>query len=129
MGKTALELSPQERKAYRPADAIRRRKLQNQEVLAARREEAWRVANQAAELLKKDFGPTRVVVFGSLAHDDWFTQWSDIDLAAWGIAPSRFYQAVAAVTGISSDNNVDLVDPEACTAGLRKAIERDGIKL
>jgi predicted nucleotidyltransferase len=129
MGKTALELSPQEQKAYRPADAIRRRKLQNQEALAARREEAWHVANQAVEILKKDFGATRVVVFGSLAHEDWFTQWSDIDLAAWGIAPSQFYQAVAAVTGVSSDINVDLVDPDACTSGLRKAIEHDGIEL
>ena len=40
-------------------------------------------------------------MFGSLVHDAWFTPWSDIDLAAWGISPERFYGAVAAITGLS----------------------------
>jgi hypothetical protein len=26
-------------------------------------------------------------VFGSLVHEEWFTRWSDVDIAAWDINP------------------------------------------
>ena len=32
-----------------------------------------------------------------------YSVWSDIDLAAWGIPPERFFAAVAAMTGLSAD--------------------------
>ena len=70
--------------------------------LQRRRRQAWRVARQAAELLRNQYDADKVVVFGSLVRDDWFTPWSDIDLAAWGIPPDRFYGAVAAVMGLSA---------------------------
>ena len=129
MGKTALELSHEERRSFRPAEAIQLRKMDLQGVKAARRDKAWQAAFQAADLLKKEFGASRVVVFGSLAHEDWFTPWSDLDLAAWGIAPSQFYRAVAAVINIASGIDIDLVDLEGCSTGLRDAIEREGIEL
>jgi predicted nucleotidyltransferase len=129
MGKTALELSPEEWRAFQPAEAIRRRKMDRKGVTAARRDNAWRAAQHAAELLKNEFGASRVVVFGSLAYEDGFTPWSDLDLAAWGIEPSQFYRAVAAVTGVSSEIKIDLVDPESCKPRLRETIEREGIEL
>jgi predicted nucleotidyltransferase len=64
-----------------------------------------------------------------LAHDAWFTLWSDIDLAAWGIPPERFYDAVAAITGLSPAFRIDLVDPDACRSALRATVEREGIEL
>lgn len=103
--------------------------MDRQRETAVRRDEAWRAAGQAAEILKNKFGASRVVVFGSLTHEEWFTPWSDLDLAAWGIAPSQFYRAVAAVTEISPRIAIDLVDPESCKAGLRETIEREGIEL
>jgi predicted nucleotidyltransferase len=87
------------------------------------------VARRAAKLLRRNFGASRVVVFGSLAHRAWFTPWSDIDLAAWGIPADRFYSAVAAVTGLSSDFKVDLVDPEDCRPSLRQTLDRERIEL
>jgi predicted nucleotidyltransferase len=129
MGKTALELSPEERRSFHPAREIRRRKIDRHKEIAARRDMAWRVARQAAELLKTEFGASRVVVFGSLAYQDGFTPWSDLDLAVWGIAPSQFYRAVAAVTGVSFEIKIDLVDPESCIPRLRETIEREGIEL
>jgi predicted nucleotidyltransferase len=60
------------------------------------------VAQKVAHLLRQKFGATRVVAFGSLAHRKWFSQWSDIDLAAWGISAYEFYRAVADVTELSS---------------------------
>lgn len=70
-----------------------------------------------------------MVVFDSLAYEDGFTPWSDLDLAAWGIEPSQFYRAVAAVTGQISEIKIDLVDPESCQPRLRQIIEQEGIEL
>jgi predicted nucleotidyltransferase len=58
--------------------------------VSRRREDAWRVARIASEMLKKQFGATRVAAFGSLASKKAFTKWSDIDLAVWGIAPEQY---------------------------------------
>lgn len=76
MGRTALALTPEEWRAYRPV--VRTDKVEVEE----RWEQAWEVARAAARLLREQLGATRVVVFGSLAHRAWFTPWSDIDLAA-----------------------------------------------
>jgi len=129
MGKTILELTPEERQSFQLAEAIRRRKMDCQEVIAARREKAWRAARRAVKLLKNEFGAARVVVFGSLIHEDEFTPWSDLDLAAWGITSSHFYRAIATMTAVSSEIEIDLIDPESCSPRLRKTIEQEGIEL
>ena len=71
----------------------------------------------------------RVLLFGSAVRQNWFTPWSDIDLAAWGIPAERFYTAVAAVTELNAEIQLDLVDAEHCSPVLRSIIERDGLKL
>ncbi|GAW93080.1 nucleotidyl transferase domain-containing protein [Calderihabitans maritimus] len=97
--------------------------------LSERYTRAWKLARKAADLLKKSYGASKVVVFGSLVHDAWFTSWSDIDLAAWGIPDDRFYSAVAAVTGMSEEFKIDLIDAETCGTSLRKSIEKEGVEL
>lgn len=124
MGKTALELSPSEWKAYKPAKTYH-----ESPDIAARKERGWNLAREAANLLKEKFGAEQVVVFGSLAQETGFTDWSDIDLAAWGIPPQRYYAAVAAVTGLSPEFKIDLIDPTTCRSGLQEVIERDGVPL
>lgn len=97
--------------------------------LTRRYQEAWELAKKAAILLKKSFGAKKVVVFGSLAKRSWFTRWSDVDLAAWGVPNDKFYAAVGAVTGLTTDFKVDLVDAGACRDSLSKSIEVDGIEI
>jgi len=123
MTRTALTLTAEEWRAYRPGVEL------DEEQFAGRWERAWEVARTAAGLLRRKFGATRVMAFGSLAHRAWFTPWSDIDLAAWGIPLDVFYRAVAAVTGINAEFEVDLLDPEDCRSALRQVIEREGIDL
>jgi len=94
-----------------------------------RRERAWDLARQAAELLKCDFGVTRVVVFGSLTQEDCFTEWSDVDLAAWGLTPKNWLKAIGAVNRLSDEIELNLVDVECCSPGLLAAIEREGVPL
>lgn len=125
MAKTALELTPEELREYslRPR---RRPNLAEKKRLMAR---AMRQARRAAELLKREFGATRVVLFGSLAHRLWFTPWSDIDLAVWGIAPGEFYRAAGTVLEMTNDFKIDIVDPETCRPSVCAEIEEDGIDL
>ena len=116
--------------AYRPGEVDERAEpLDRAPVAEARRQAAWCVARQAAQILYDRFGASKVLVFGSLSQGGAFTRWSDIDLAAWGIPADRFYQAVAAVTGLSADFKVDLIDPETCRPAIRDVLTREGVAL
>ena len=127
MGKTARELSIDELRTYRPLQALEA--FQKDPAVAERRERAWKVAQAAAELLKTGYGATRVVVFGSLAQKTPFTPWSDIDLAAWGIKPEKYFSEAgdAMDMGLDSGIKVDLVDPQDCSKEFQADIEVDGI--
>lgn len=129
MAKTALELSREEWKRYNPSIGLERSLRGVSADIEDRKNEAWRVARKAANLLRKDFGSERVFVFGSLANDIGFNYWSDIDLATVGIAPELFYSAVAAVNGLSPRFKVDLVDVNDCRLGLKKVIEEEGFEI
>ena len=96
-----LPISAEEMKRYKRTararwqDEGKRREMQ--------RERAWQLATQAAALLKTEYGVQRVVVFGSLTHVDRFTLWSDVELAAWGLTPTNWLHAIAAVRELSRD--------------------------
>jgi len=126
MAKTALDLTPEELSSYRPGRMSRESDVME---IGKRWDQGWDVARKAAHLLRERFGANRIVAFGSLVHRDWFNPRSDIDLVAWGIPADQFYRAVAAVTGISPDFEVNLADPDDCGLLVRKAIEREGIDL
>jgi len=127
--RTAQDLPPEEWKTYRPIPAILQRQSATQSQLERRRKRAMRVGRQAATLLRNEFDAGKVVLFGSLAIPGNFTLWSDIDLAVFGVPADRFYAAVAAITGLSAEFKVDLIDAEACKTSLRDAVDRDGIVL
>ena len=125
---TAYEMNKDEWRHFRPSEGSGWiRKGRDAEV--KRKDEAMEIAGRASDLLKKEFGATRVVIFGSLIHDEFFNPWSDIDLAAWGISPDDFYAAVAAVTELSASFRIDLVDVNDCKLSVRQAIEREGLEI
>lgn len=97
--------------------------------LAQHRARAWQVAREAAAILKERFAARRVVVFGSLVQPGRFTIWSDLDLAAWGIPPDRFFRAVSAMIDLSPHLEIDLVDPEDCSPLIQEAIRKEGVPL
>lgn len=126
MAMTALDLTPEEWKAYHPMESIRRWKAAYRAELVNRRRRARRIARKAAELLRAEFGATEVFLFGSLAVPGRFTPWSDIDLAARGILPDRYFEAVSVVIGLSAEFKIDLVDLDHCSPSLKEVIETDG---
>lgn len=119
--------SPEELAVYRAT--AQRRCARAQEELAQRRARAWGIARQVAQLLKEQFGATRVVLFGSLARAGAFTRWSDVDLAVWGLRPEDTFHAVAALVGFDPEIQVNVVDITSCRAAVREAIECEGIEL
>ena len=124
---TAIKLTPEEMVIFRVA--ARRRRERERRELAQREEEAWKLARGAAMLLRKQFGVTRVMVFGSLVHEGCFTPWSDVDIAAWGIALEDTFRAIGVVMDLSREIEVNLVDVGACSPSLRAAIEQEGVEL
>jgi predicted nucleotidyltransferase len=121
----AQELHAAKLEEYRKT-AIRRQKVRISKV-KARREKAWKLARKAAQLLRKQFQAERVAVFGSLLHESRFTQWSDIDIAAWGIPSDQTFRAIGAVMDLDSSLEINLVDVNTCSSTLLMAIERDAV--
>jgi len=120
MARTALEMSADELKQYKPFS----RKRQGDEFLF---QQAWEVARQAASLLHEKFYAKRVLVFGSLLHCERFTHMSDIDIAVWGIPPEKIFKAVAKMIDLSQQFQIDLVSAEYCSGRMRQKIEKEGV--
>jgi len=126
MALTALDLTPEELKKYRPLEFIRKRRAETRVEVASRRRRAMIAARNAAKLLKEKFGAKEVILFGSLARRGSFTLYSDIDLAVRGIDPLKFYAAGAAIERVDLSFQIDLVELETCCPAVFKNIEKDG---
>ena len=97
--------------------------------LALKEKRAWALAQQAAILLREQFGAERVVVFGSLVHDGCFTPWSDVDIAAWGLRPQDTLHAIGRVMDLDAEIELNLVDVGTCSSSLLGTIEKEGVAL
>jgi predicted nucleotidyltransferase len=106
---------------------LRARSDRDARARAARRRRARLVAQTAAEALVREFGATRVTLFGSLAHGHWFSDASDIDLVAWGLGAEAHLLALARLEDLAGGFRVDLIRAERCPASLLAAIEADGV--
>ena len=125
---TALEMTPDKWRKYKPTKSIASLRAKSSS-LKENRERALKVAQKASALLRNEFGAIKVVLFGSIISKEYFHASSDIDLAAWGIAPDKFYLAVAGVTGISSEFKIDLVEPDNCRDAVKISIQQHGIEI
>lgn len=129
MARTALELSREEWRTYHPSKHLQTHHKVIGIDIGSKKRQAFEVAREAARVLREKFGAEKIVLFGTLAHDEWFSQWSDIDLAVLGIESESFYAAVAFVTGLSSSFKIDMVDIKGCRPALKKVIEGEGVEI
>jgi uncharacterized protein len=109
--------------------AVREYEERDTRILSERLEEAWRLAHQAATLLREKYNVTRIVVFGSLVKRELFTHWSDVDIAVWGLAPEHTFIAIADMLWFVTEIEVNLVDVNTCSSSLLAAIEREGVDI
>jgi predicted nucleotidyltransferase len=120
MARTASQVTDEEMAVYRATARQRAEQARQEREQCAQR--ARIVAHQAAALLKEQFGAQKVVLYGSLARQDFFHQRSDIDLAVQGIRNQDFWRAWAALDILGSEFEIDLVDVEAASPALRLQI-------
>jgi len=107
----------------------RQREEQERQERAQRAQRALALAQQAAALLKSQFGASQVILFGSLARRGLFHRRSDVDLAVAGIENRIFWRAWAALDALGHEFEINLVDMEMALPALRQEIEREGIEL
>ena len=124
---TKLDLTPDQIKRYR--ESAKKRLQAESKGIERRRKQAWQAARKASDILKNQFGASRVVAFGSLVQKAGFTPWSDVDVAAWGIAPEDTFQAIGIISELDTAVPVNLVDVNTARPSLLEVIERDGIDL
>lgn len=126
MALTALKLSPEALKKYRPLEAVRRRRASQAAAISKRRQRALSVAKKAARLLRENFGATEVILFGSLARRGDFSLHSDIDLAERGIPPENYLEAMDTVLHLDREFRIDLIEIATCLPAMLAEIEKDG---
>lgn len=129
MAKTASELSEEELRSYRPWQSLQH--YRKDPDVDKRWDRAWDVARRSAKLLREQYGAYRIVVFGSLANRAWFTPWSDIDIAVWGIPVDKFFRAIGAIHDLGSEAGfrIDVVDPAECNPEMVRNISTEGVEL
>jgi predicted nucleotidyltransferase len=127
MDTPSSNLTSQQMAVYR--EGARRRQKELQAQMAQLSGKAWEEARRAAEILRERFHATRVVVFGSLVHEGCFTRWSDVDIAAWGIAPEDTFRAIGAIMDMRANFEVNLVDINIARSSLVEVIEREGVAI
>jgi len=120
-----MKIDPEEMKIYRRS--AQERSLKRQKELAKRRQRAQELAYQAAQILKDEFGATRVVLYGSLLHPELFHLRSDVDLAAWDV--QHYFRAVARLLDLDPEIEINLVPIEDVRPSLSATIEREGVEL
>ncbi|NLD35993.1 MAG: nucleotidyltransferase domain-containing protein [Desulfatiglans sp.] len=125
MAKTTLEIPREEWRKYNPSLIMSQNSYSDAEV-EQQKLDAWQIARKASHLLKKNYSAKKVLLIGSLARESGYHLHSDIDIAVSGIAPEKFYSAVAEIIGLSPLFKIDLIDIDDCNPGLKKAIEVEG---
>ena len=126
---TALELG---RKGWGKFLGAARSKPLPPKLSQSKRNEGEQLLNRirkAATALKKRFHARRVILFGSLAHEAWFTSDSDVDLVVEGLTGDDYWQAWQLAEEVIGDRPVDLIEIEAAGETLRQAVQNYGVEL
>jgi predicted nucleotidyltransferase len=123
----ALKIPAKQMTSYRAA--AKRRRQEREHKLALLYQRAWEVAQQAAQVLKEQFGAQRVALFGSARSPERFHLHSDLDLAVWGLDEKDYYRAVSCLLDLDPVISIDLVEAELAPPALLAAIEREGVSL
>lgn len=104
------ELLQNKNKLYLYHQAALKRLQNNQSARQCRWELCLHVSKKVAQTLKEQFNISKVALFGSILDPETFTQWSDIDIAVWGLEPSQTLSAMDAAQNLSDEVGINLVD-------------------
>lgn len=84
-------------------------------------------AREAARILIEEFKAQKVYLVGSTASGAFFHKRSDVDLAVGGLAPKKYFSALAKIYDVfGGKSQVDLIPLEDAIPEMRKKIEEKG---
>ena len=104
-----------------------RRHEHQQEIARQRAQKAWESLPKLVRILSANYGAERVILFGSLAREE-FRINSDIDLAVSGMPAENYFKALGHLL-MESPYSCDLVAIEDAPDLLRQRIKEDGVIL
>ena len=105
------------------------RKAEARSRLKQRHQDGLKTAKALADILKSDFGATKVALFGSMLSVNNIHMHSDIDLAVWDMPFSAYIKALSKLMAYSGEFSVDLVRIEEAPPSLSAYIDREGLIL
>ncbi|MDE0481112.1 MAG: hypothetical protein OXI67_00910 [Candidatus Poribacteria bacterium] len=116
---TATEMSPSELAECREN---LKRQWENRQVDEELLKRAWAVAHRLAATLYQDYGASKVAVFGSLAEQERFTKYSDIDIVVWGVSYNRCLDALWETEDLGSEFKIDIINFKTINRSFRDRI-------
>ncbi len=123
---TTSEMSPSELAECREN---LKRLWENRQVDKALLQRAWETARRLATVLYRDFGATKVAVFGSLTEPKRFTQNSDIDIVVWGVSYNKCLDALWETKGLSTEFKIDIINFKSIDSLFRERILSEAIPI
>ena len=104
-------------------------KAREREKISKLRSSAMDRAKRVADCLKKKYGASRVVLFGSLVRKHYLHERSDIDLLVKGIKKSDLLHAGFEASNIAKPFDVDIIPFEIADPNIVKIANEEGIPL
>ncbi|HEY9704404.1 MAG TPA: nucleotidyltransferase domain-containing protein [Allocoleopsis sp.] len=102
---------------------------QHKEKLKKRQQRGYEIAQEAANLLKTEYGAKQVILFGSILSIDCINSRSDIDLAVMGINSKDYFRALGRLKRLDADFTIDLVEIQEDKPQIYQNILQKGIVL
>lgn len=73
----------------------------------------WKLAHQAAAMLREKYGVTRLGVIGDLVKPEPLNFWSEITLVAWDLPDNKDYEIFQELSNLSKEPRIELLEPES----------------
>ncbi len=106
-----------------------KRQWENRQVDKELLQRAWETARRLATVLYRDFGATKVAVFGSLTEPKRFTQNSDIDIVVWGVSYNKCLDALWETKGLNPEFKIDIINFKSIDSLFRERILHQAIPI
>lgn len=106
-----------------------KRQWENQQVDKELVQRAWETARRLAIVLYRDFGATKVAVFGSLTEPKRFRQNSDIDILVWGVSYDKCLDALWETKGLDPEFKIDIINFKSVDRLFRDRILSEAIPI
>jgi len=106
-----------------------KRQWENRQVDEELLQRAWETAHRLATVLYRDFGATKVAVFGSLTEPKRFTENSDIDVVVWGVSYNKCLDALWETKGLNPEFKIDIINFKSVDRLFRERVLSEAIPI